>query len=46
MKRTWNFEGAPSFLLGRIEKGKVVGELIVGAQPLPAFAQKIDALLK
>lgn len=38
-------DGTPSFLLGRIEKGKVVGELVVGAQPLSAFAEKIDALL-
>jgi protein-disulfide isomerase len=39
-------DGTPSFLLGKIEHGKVVGELIIGAQPLAAFAQKIDALLK
>jgi len=39
-------DGTPSFLLGEIKDGKVVGQLIVGAQPLAAFAQKIDALLK
>jgi len=38
-------DGTPSFLLGRIEKGKVVGHLIVGAQPLAEFQKQIEALL-
>jgi len=39
-------DGTPSFLLGEIKDGKVIGELVVGAQPAAAFAQRIDAMLE
>lgn len=38
-------DGTPTFIIGRERDGYVDGQRIVGAQPLAAFAQKIDALL-
>ena len=37
--------GTPSFVLGRVSGKSIVGQRIVGAQPLSAFAPKIQALL-
>lgn len=38
-------DGTPTFIIGRERDGYVEGQRLVGAQPLAAFAQKIDALL-
>lgn len=38
-------DGTPTFIIGREHDGYVEGQRLVGAQPLAAFAQKIDALL-
>ena len=35
----------PTFVIGRVVDGQFQGEIVSGAQPLEAFAQKIDALL-
>ena len=35
----------PSFVIGRVVDGEFRGEIVSGAQPLEAFAQKLDALL-
>jgi protein-disulfide isomerase len=37
--------GTPSFVVGRIDGGVLVGTMISGAQPYASFAQRIDALL-
>ncbi|MDQ6916655.1 MAG: DsbA family protein [Pseudomonadota bacterium] len=38
--------GTPSFVLGRIENGKLQGVRIVGAAPYPQFEAKIQDMLK
>ena len=35
----------PSFVIGRVVDGQFQGEIVSGAQPFEAFAQRIDALL-
>lgn len=35
----------PSFVIGRVVDGQFQGEILTGAQPFEAFAQRIDALL-
>ena len=35
----------PTFVIGRVVEGQFQGEIVSGAQPFEAFAQKIDALL-
>jgi protein-disulfide isomerase len=37
--------GTPGFVIGRASNGSVEGTVVSGAQPFPAFAQRIDALL-
>ena len=36
----------PTLMVGRMVKGELVGEVIVGAQPLEVFVKRIDELLK
>jgi len=38
-------EATPSFVIGRRVDGKFEGEIVSGALPIDAFAQRIDALL-
>ncbi|PIT84659.1 hypothetical protein COU37_01905 [Candidatus Micrarchaeota archaeon CG10_big_fil_rev_8_21_14_0_10_45_29] len=35
--------GTPTFLIGKMQNGKVVGEILVGAQPIENFKALIDA---
>ncbi len=37
--------GTPTFVLGRVQAGKVTGLLIIGAKPLPFFEAEIEKLL-
>jgi protein-disulfide isomerase len=40
-------QGTPTFFIGRVKDGRLVNpQRIVGAQPLAAFSEAIDALLK
>ncbi len=36
----------PTLVVGRVVKGEMAGEAIVGAKPLEVFEQKLDELLK
>jgi predicted DsbA family dithiol-disulfide isomerase len=38
--------GTPSFVLGRLENGRLEGIRLVGAMPYEAFGSKLDEMLK
>ncbi len=44
--RSAGVSGTPTFLLGRLNGGRLEGVRLVGAQPYPAFASKLDEALK
>ena len=43
--KTQAIRGTPSFIIGKLENGKVSGNLLVGAQPITEFKKTIDSLL-
>jgi protein-disulfide isomerase len=45
LARANGIDGTPAFVVGRMEGGRMEGELIQGAQPLEVFTEKLDALL-